>query len=1320
MLNLRSAGRWSLWTGAGLAALLLLTLVVLTLIIGLFHISIDAAPWRARLSDAISHALGREVTLEGPLELTLSLHPALTVGGLHVANPPGFSHADFATFGVATFRVDLLPLLRRQMHVRDLQMRSVHVRPEQLADGRVNWNFTQDRKQPDEKNASAQAVKLEQIDRIELRSISVDYITADRTRRFALEQLVGQGALGKPIAITLNGTVEQRFPYTLTLTGGPLANLYVRDQPWPVQLSLAFAGTALQAEGNITNPITDPSAQLTFGLGTEDLTQLERLLQVTFPPVGASALSALVQWKSRHLDIANLRGVMGRSQLDGNLHVDLTADKPRITGELSMAVFDLRPFVGQADHEADAPQANADAKPANQQTQTKEQTQAHRYNLQGLGSFDAELQLGVAKWLGIPGEVRDTDLRISLEHAILKAPIRAVVADVPLTGALNLDATNAVPEFSLQLKAGRSSLGRLAEVFARVRGVQGNLDSLALQLKGRGNNLAGIVRALDLRFDLSHAALSYGNDGSNRSVAFKLDALQIAIPANARLTGTLRGSLLGTPFQARIKGGDIPTLAREIRWPLEVDANASGATLHLHGVIAPPSEQAGTDLDFRLEAKRVADVARWLGLARVGSASVAIAGHVRVESDEWHLQPFNLQIGKTAMTGAFARTGIGAKPLVRAQLDIDNLDVVQLERMLPPPDPKAPVRSSIDVPILPQGISLFDTDLDVKIKRVRLRKAPLTDVAFAGRIRDGRMWPSPFSAKIADTPFSGAAALDLRGQIPEASLWVASENADIGHLLNTLGAVQDLQAHAQLLRMEMIGRGSRLGEMLERSSLLAELETGELTVHDPNGKWAVPIQIDKGVARAEPGKPVGMDLDGRIETTPISIRITSGALPEFMRDAGRVPFSLAATAAQTQMEMNGSVALPITQRDVQLSLSVRGKRLDSLNQLARVALPPWGPWDVAGQLRISDSGYQVSDLALKIGESTLTGHGSLDTTAARPRLDVALRSPRIQLNDFKLDGWSAFQKKENAAAKPLTADELRAKTREAAQQGQKLLSAEVMRKLDASVDVDVEQVVSGADRLGSGSLRTRLIDGRLALDPAEVKVPGGSARMTFVFEPTQTDVALSLGLLVDRFDYGIVARRLKPETELQGLFSMRVDIDARSPTLETVLQHANGRIDFAVWPRNFKSGIFDLWAVNLFLALIPAVDSSKESKVNCAVGRFSLRDGKLTHDLILLDTSRMRVTGQGNVDFASERLAFRLVPTAKSPQFFSVATPIGVSGTISHYKVGVSGSDMLETTARLLTSVVVVPLQKLIGRGLPKDGRDVCEAALNQPVLSQQ
>jgi hypothetical protein len=183
---------------------------------------------------------------------------------------------------------------------------------------------------------------------------------------------------------------------------------------------------------------------------------------------------------------------------------------------------------------------------------------------------------------------------------------------------------------------------------------------------------------------------------------------------------------------------------------------------------------------------------------------------------------------------------------------------------------------------------------------------------------------------------------------------------------------------------------------------------------------------------------------------------------------------------------------------------------------------------------------------------------------------------------------------------------------------------------------------------------------------------------------------------------------------MQGLFSLHLNLDARAKTLDAIMQHANGRIDFAVWPRDFKSGIFDLWAVNLFVALLPAVDPASESKINCAVGRFDLHDGKLTQDEILMDTSRMRVSGVGKVDFATEELAFRLVPRPKSPQFFSLATPVQVTGKITNFKIGVAGSDLIDTMGRLLTSVFVVPIQKLTQKDLPRDGADVCDKAMRE------
>jgi hypothetical protein len=116
--------------------------------------------------------------------------------------------------------------------------------------------------------------------------------------------------------------------------------------------------------------------------------------------------------------------------------------------------------------------------------------------------------------------------------------------------------------------------------------------------------------------------------------------------------------------------------------------------------------------------------------------------------------------------------------------------------------------------------------------------------------------------------------------------------------------------------------------------------------------------------------------------------------------------------------------------------------------------------------------------------------------------------------------------------------------------------------------------------------------------------------------------------------------------------------------------------------------------------------------VNCAVGRFDLRNGLLTHDALLIDTSRMRVAGEGRVDFTTETMAFKLAPRAKTAQFFSLSTPIQVTGKLTDFKIGVAPGGVAETTVRFLTSLFVVPLQKLTEGQVPRDGADVCTNAL--------
>ncbi len=1357
----RQLGTRLLRWGAAVLAALLLVPVLAVLLIGWLEITISAGPWREQIAERISERIGRRVTLEGPLELVPSLRPVLKIGGIRVANPPGFSSAEFAYLGQARLQVDLDALLHRVVRFREVRAENVAAQLERSADGRVNWLFHLQRDAspgpaaaPSGGGPTAQAPAVGiDVKQVLLRQVSLQYFDAGTGKRnyFQLDELIGEARRGEPLRVSLHGSVEKRFAYSLNFTGGTTEALRDARAPWPMTIDFEFLGTALHVDGAV---IREPGAEgidVRFGIGTEDLGQVERLLETKLPQVGAMGLSGRLQASASRVSLTELRGVMGRTTLEGFLRVDTAAGKPRIAGELMVPTLDLRPFLGMKPEETqEEPRSLLD---------TYRELERQTFSLRGLGAVDADVTLGVGRWLSLPGDVRDARVTVQLEQGKLHAPVQATIAGVALQGQVEADGAAAEPSFLLELGARRTQLGGLAELLAGVPGVKGELGVFTFRVSGTGENLGELTRTVDVRLVIDQGHLSYGNVEGGRPVDFRLDTLDIRLPRGKPLTGRVRGALLHEPFEGQFEAADLPTLAATLSSPVRLTARATGATLALQGkvgVTAPPRErepkpqqagpaavpvavkpqspamppvQPGTDLRLQLSAPRAGDVGRWLGLSEQARASLLLQGRIRLERDAWRLSDFAFRLGRTAMTGEFARVDLERAPRIEARLNVDRLDVEELESMLPPktsgstanaqatatpagPDDDLEIgANTLDIPILPKGIDLTDADIEVRVRQVGRPPAEVTDASFIGRIRGGRMEASPFAAKIAGTPFSGAVALDLRGQVPEATLWVAANDVDVGQLTRNLKVAQELDAQVESLRVQLIGRGSRLGEMLERSALDVNLETGTLTVRDPNRKPLVTVGVKQGRIVADPGKPVTATIEGAIDQTPVAIRVATGAVPEFLRTGTKVPFSLNAEAARTQLELNGRMAVPVSQREGELELRISGERFDTLNQLLRVQLPAWGPWALGGRFLASNRGYEVPDLKLRIGSSTLEGRGSYAASGLRPRVDVTLTAPRIQLDDFQLGNWSPFEKqpkRENA----MSVEEMRARAREAAAQGERLLSRETLLRMDAYVDVQVDQVLSGKDQLGSGKLHAQLADGRLDFGPAVVNVPGGSASLSAAYAPTDRDVAVSMQIRADRFDYGVLARRIKPDTDLQGQVSLRVDLDSRAPRLDAIMARANGRIDFAVWPRNMRSGIFDLWAVNLFVAMVPAVDPASESKVNCAIGRFDLRDGKLAQDLIVIDTSRMRVGGTGRVDFDSETLEFRLAPRAKTAQFFSLATPIAVSGKLTDYRIGVAPGGVTDTALRLLTSVIVVPIQKLTQGSVARDGADVCTAAM--------
>jgi hypothetical protein len=1272
------------------AAALIAVPLVAGAVVVLLGISIDAGRWREPIAARASAVLGRQVVLDGPLELALGRSLRLRIGGVRVLNPPGFAAAELATLGEARAQIDLAAALRGRLHVTSFEAADSRVHLERAADGRANWaRSSAAAAAPERAGDSALDLVDVEVERTALRNLAIEYRDArsGARRLFELDELTGTGKWQAPLALTLRGRVDKSFAYTVTVDGGPVRLLQDAGEPWPFTLDFEFLGTRLHAEGAVD--AASGKAQFDFGAGTEDLAQVERFLQQKLPEFGVAALTGKVLARAGAVELSALHGVLGDSVVDGALTVALGGERPRVAGDLGFGTLDLRPLLERDRGKRDEPLGY-------------DELAALTLRLTDLAPIDADVALRVGRWLGLAGDPRDAQLALRADARGVRAPFAATIAGVPLTGRIDLDAAAAPPAVEFELGATDSPLGGLAQLLTGAQGVEGRLGRFALRFAGRGETVGAVVRDLEVRVAVAAARLSYGNVAGGRPVAFTVDALDLAIPRGAQLRATARGTLLGERATVAIRGGTLPNLLRDAATPLELELATAGATGRVQGTLAGTGAARGTDLAFRLEARRSGDLARWLGVAPESTLPVALAGRVRVQRDEWHLDETTLELGRSELTVDAHRVPIDGRPVIVTAVRSPFLDLPQLETLRARPGAASAGKgeAAIDVPILPRRVELADADIGLGLARVALGRADLVDVGFGARIREGRLPPSPFTAQFAGVPFEGLFGLDLRGDVPEATLAMSTGKVDVGGLLRRLGVAESVEARADALQVELAGRGSRLGELAAQSSFAARLAGGDLTVRGPAQEPLARIRLKEAVIAAPPGQRITARLDGALDDTPVEIAVRSGTLADFARDAQRIPFSVEAKAAGSRLALDGEAALPLGS-GASLVLELAGERLDSLSGLARAALPRWGPWSMRGPIRMTATGYELERLAVRVGQSRLNGRGRLDVAGARPRLDLRVAAPSIQLDDFPLEQGPA-------APTAASAEELRATARDAANQTQRVLGRAFLRRFDAYIDVTVRQVLSGTDRLGDGWLRAQLIDGQVYLGPAEVNVPGGTLRLSLAYAPNESQIKFAAGAYVERFEYGIIARRLRAGSDVEGQFSLNMELSSTTPSLTALMANADGMIDVAVWPRNLGAGQIDVWVVNLFRELLPVLDRRAQSQVNCAVGRFDLRDGVLTRDALLIDTSRMRVLGAGEVDFGTEAIDFRFRPRSKELQLFSLETPVRVTGTITDFSIGVSPGDVLATLARFFGSIIIVPLETLFRGPLPRDGADVC------------
>ncbi|MEW6648519.1 MAG: AsmA family protein [Pseudomonadota bacterium] len=209
---------------AWLVTALVVTVVAAAIIIPLV---IDPNDYRDEISAAVKEHTGRELTIEGEIELSLFPWLGVRLGAMQLSNAEGFGPAPFARIGTADVRVKLLPLLRSEVEMEKIVLHGLEANLGRRADGSSNWDdlvgaaaaapAAPAEKKPTETAPAEPAAALGALalGGLELRDAKVVWDDRQAGARYAVEHLnlaISAIRLNEPFDIALEFDVDSSQP----------------------------------------------------------------------------------------------------------------------------------------------------------------------------------------------------------------------------------------------------------------------------------------------------------------------------------------------------------------------------------------------------------------------------------------------------------------------------------------------------------------------------------------------------------------------------------------------------------------------------------------------------------------------------------------------------------------------------------------------------------------------------------------------------------------------------------------------------------------------------------------------------------------------------------------------------------------------------------------------------------------------------------------------------------------------------------------------------------------------------------------------------
>ncbi|MGY0505278.1 AsmA family protein [Luteimonas sp. e5] len=453
------------------------------------------------------------------------------------------------------------------------------------------------------------------------------------------------------------------------------------------------------------------------------------------------------------------------------------------------------------------------------------------------------------------------------------------------------------------------------------------------------------------------------------------------------------------------------------------------------------------------------------------------------------------------------------------------------------------------------------------------------------------------------------------------------------------------------------------------------VEGGELRFVNAKGKTDIDIRVDSTAPGADDsGPPIEVKGKGHWKGNAFTLE-GRGESPLALTDR-EAPYRIdvRAVAGATRAHVRGDLLDPLRLRDFDLQLELAGSSMEALYPLLGIAAPPTPPYVLDGRLTrvvhsASSSTWKYDDFSGKVGDSDLGGFAHFTTGEPRPRLDADLRSTRLDLDDLAGFIGGAPQ---SGGGETSSAQQKTQAARQAAR-GKLFPSEEYrldkLRAMDAQVRLRATRILTRVLPVDNMDARLELEAGVMTLAPLDFGVADGRIRSQIRMDAREDTIRTTADIDAS----GLTLGKLMPKVELGenaiGKVAGNVRARTHGNSIAAMLGHADGEADVGMGRGHISKLLMEMAAIDLAGILKIKLTQDEQIPIRCAYGDFNIKDGVMTPNELVFDTSETVIVGVGTIDLGKEQLDLVLRPKTRKFSPLSLRSPLHVEGSFTQPRI---------------------------------------------------